>query len=409
MGDRTFHGIRAKSLVDALSIAAANSKLKEMRLLLDDGADINGIASYDESTPLATAAGYGLIRSVNFLLENGANVDLPGAYDMTPLMHACSAGGNKGSRVALRLIEANADVTYVRKGDDMTALKFAAKNCKPEVIQALIDSGADIDGPPNTDQTALMLAARANNVDTLKVLVENGADVSLPCKLRWAENRTAKGLAELEKCRKAVAYLDSVDHPKKRSSAPKKKTKRTPAVKASWKRIEMWLADNAVPQAKSLAKGATSGQLEKLQSRLGVKLPQQFITSYSIHDGQKQDCDFIPDGYGTFYLLRARDIPKEWKMWNQLLDAGEFEQSEATPDEGVAADWWNRRWIPFASNGGGDYLCIDLAPAKGGKVGQVIKMRHDDSDRTLLAPSFAAWLDQLAEAIENGDLDVTSE
>jgi len=67
-----------------------------------------------------------------------------------------------------------------------------------------------VDGPPGTDQTALMLAALANHVDALKVLVNNGADVSLPCKLRWADNRTAQGLAELENCRKAAAYLASL-------------------------------------------------------------------------------------------------------------------------------------------------------------------------------------------------------
>jgi len=210
MADREFHGIRAKSRIDAFSIAAANSLLNEMRSLIDDGVDIDGIASYSKSTALATAAGYGFIRSVNFLLDNGANVDLPGANDMTPLMHACSCGKTKGSRVALRLIEANADVTYVRKADEMTALKFAVHDCSPDVIQALIDNGADVDGPPDTDQTALMIAARANYVDALRVLVQNGADVSLPSKLRWAENRTAQGLAELEKRKKAAAYLASL-------------------------------------------------------------------------------------------------------------------------------------------------------------------------------------------------------
>ncbi|MCE9556651.1 MAG: ankyrin repeat domain-containing protein [Planctomycetes bacterium] len=210
MVDRKFHGIRASSRIDAFGIAAANSLFREMRSLLEDGVDINGVASYSKSTALATAAGYGLIRSVNFLLDNGANIEIPGANAMTPLMHTCSCGKAKGSRVALRLIEANANVSYVRQSDEMTALKFAVHDCKPDVIQALIDAGADVDGPPGTDQTALMIAACANHVDALKVLVKNGANRSLPCKLRWAENRTARELAELEKCRKAATYFASL-------------------------------------------------------------------------------------------------------------------------------------------------------------------------------------------------------
>jgi ankyrin repeat protein len=89
----------------------------------------------------------------------------------------------------------------------MAALKFAVKRSTPKVLQALIDAGAEVDGPPETDQTALMLAARANNVAALKVLVKNGANVSLACKLPWAEGRTAEGLAELAKQRAAFAYL----------------------------------------------------------------------------------------------------------------------------------------------------------------------------------------------------------
>ena len=76
--------------------------------------------------------------------------------------------------------------------------------------QALIDNGADIDGLPGTGQTALIIAARANYVAALKSLVQNGADVSLPCKLRWAQNRTAQGLAEMEKRKKASDYLPSL-------------------------------------------------------------------------------------------------------------------------------------------------------------------------------------------------------
>ncbi len=210
MTDRDFHGIRAKSPVEALGIAAASGLLKEMGLLLDEGVNIDGIAEYSKSTALATAAGQGLLRAVNFLLERGANIDLPGANDMTPLMHACFSGKVKGSAMALRLIEAQADVTYVRQSDEMTALKFAVHVCKPEVIQALIDHGAEVDGPPGTQQTALMMAARANNVEALKVLVENGADINRPCKLPWAQNRTAQGLAEMEKRKKAVNYLASL-------------------------------------------------------------------------------------------------------------------------------------------------------------------------------------------------------
>jgi ankyrin repeat protein len=105
------------------------------------------------------------------------------------------------------LLDAGADPTYVRKSDEMTALKFAVKRFEPGVIQRLIDAGAAVDGPKRTRQTALMLAARANNVGSIKVLLENGASVAIKCKLPWADGRNAAEVAELEGQSKAARFL----------------------------------------------------------------------------------------------------------------------------------------------------------------------------------------------------------
>jgi ankyrin repeat protein len=205
-----FFGIRADSKVDALSIAAANSMLKELKLLLNDGVDVNGIAEYCGGTALHTAARLGVFRPVEVLLSSGADLDLIDRDQMTALMRACSGGKVKGGRIAMRLIEAGADVRYVRAADGMTALKFAARSCAAEIVQALIDRGAEVDGPPGSALTPLMFAARNNNVPALEVLVKNGADLSIPCPLGWAGGRTAEGLAELVKQRAAHAYLRKV-------------------------------------------------------------------------------------------------------------------------------------------------------------------------------------------------------
>jgi len=183
------------------------------------------------------------------------------------------------------------------------------------------------------------------------------------------------------------------------------KAPRTPTVKATWKRIELFLAEHGPTQAKSLAPGATDAQIEKLESHIGIALPKQLRDSLAIHDGQKEECDFIPDGYGSFYFLRLCEIRREWDSWNSLMKYDEFDDSNAQTDAGVAQSWWNRGWIPFASNGASDSLCVDLAPARGGKKGQVIMMRHDDPRRPILAPTFAAWLHQLAESLKAGEMD----
>jgi cell wall assembly regulator SMI1 len=52
-------------------------------------------------------------------------------------------------------------------------------------------------------------------------------------------------------------------------------------------------------------------------------------------------------------------------------------------------------------NGVGDLVCLDLNPPKGGAVGQVIEVLHEDGDRTVLAASLAAWLDGFATDLES--------
>ncbi len=101
---KEFHGIRALSAVDALGIAASNSKLKEMRLLLEDGVHVNSIASYSKRTPLSAAASQGAAKAVELLLSSGADVNALDEDGSTPLMNACTFGKTKGYLVARSLL-----------------------------------------------------------------------------------------------------------------------------------------------------------------------------------------------------------------------------------------------------------------------------------------------------------------
>jgi len=206
MSGEAFHGIRAESAVDALGIAATGN-IKVLKLLLEDGVGINERAKYSGRNPLQSAALAGQTKCLEYLIAAGADLNATDSDDMTALMNACHLGKAKGASAAMMLIEAGADVSYVRQSDGMTALKFAANDCPPAVLQRLIEKGAEVDGPAGTRMTALMLAARVNNVESLRALVECGADLSIPCTIPWAGGRTAEGLAEMEKKRAAHSFL----------------------------------------------------------------------------------------------------------------------------------------------------------------------------------------------------------
>ncbi len=193
--------------------AISNNDIKTAKKLsLEPGLDANYSLPPFDKTPLSNAAGLGLAASVDFLLSLDVDINKADGNHMTPLMNACSAGKAKGSKIALKLIESGANVNYVRSDDDMTALHFAVIGCKPEVIAALIEHGAELDGPANAEETALMLAARNNNVAALEILINAGANYKLKSKLSWAKGLTPLGIAKEAKHRKSVEFLSKYEN-----------------------------------------------------------------------------------------------------------------------------------------------------------------------------------------------------
>ncbi len=173
-----------------------------------------------------------------------------------------------------------------------------------------------------------------------------------------------------------------------------------------WTRIETWLDTNAPDIRASLSPGASELAIAEAEKALGVTLPEDVKESYRVHDGQ------VPGGpalmpMGEFLALDR--IVEEWKIWKDLFDSGDFKDFESEPDEGVKKDWWNPAWIPLTYDGAGDHDCLDLDPAKSGKVGQMIEMWHDDGERPITAPSFKAWMEKYADGLEKGDLVVSDE
>jgi cell wall assembly regulator SMI1 len=183
-------------------------------------------------------------------------------------------------------------------------------------------------------------------------------------------------------------------------------------VRQSWTSIEAWLKENTSATRKSLRPPVKADALDKLQAKLGLSLPADFRESLHIHDGQKSDgdedaglfpyADKVLGAMPSFRLLAVAEIAREWKMMKELFDMKEFEGRKTKPSRGISKEWWNPGWVPIADDGGGDYFCLDLAPARGGAVGQVMVFLHDMTERPLIARSYAAWLEKLARGLASG-------
>ena len=142
----------------------ANSSAEIITALLDAGADLQ-LTTDDGTTPLMAAAGLG-----------------PSTYTPREPRGLRSTGGEEAVRA---LLAAGADVNAVNEAD-FTALHGAAFRGLNEIVQLLVDNGAEIDARDFRGRTPFRLAEGSKQSfqfqswpDTAELLASLGADVRL--------------------------------------------------------------------------------------------------------------------------------------------------------------------------------------------------------------------------------------
>ena len=117
-----------------------------------------------------------IVEDVNSAVANGADVTADMGSGWTVLMLA--TGNSPSPDVIERLVELGADVN-ARDKFGMTALMMALDSTNPEVIDLLVKLGADVNARDTSlGRTILMLAAQGNNTELIERLVRLGADVN---------------------------------------------------------------------------------------------------------------------------------------------------------------------------------------------------------------------------------------
>jgi len=158
----------------ALHWATYQDDLAVTELLVRAGANANVTNRYGV-TPLSLACTNGNGTIVERLLQGGAdpNLALPGGE--TPLMTAARTGSLTAVQ-ALLARHVSADGKDDRRGQ--TALMWAASEGHADIVQALIDAGADVKARLPSGFTPLLFAARDGRGDVVRVLLKAGADVN---------------------------------------------------------------------------------------------------------------------------------------------------------------------------------------------------------------------------------------
>lgn len=186
-----------------LHLMIQNNNVSAARVLLAAGADPNATHSL-QHTPLHYAVGHytvahnGSLAMIELLLEYGADPSIHSQHGQTPTVlhhlfeYGSSLWGGNMLTVLNLLLDHGADVTVnAPDPDGETPFHFAVR-WGEQVLQVLLDAGADINAQSRYGETALHYAVNTDRVYEIKTrpghqvrlevvafLLDNGADPNL--------------------------------------------------------------------------------------------------------------------------------------------------------------------------------------------------------------------------------------
>ncbi|MEO2236679.1 MAG: ankyrin repeat domain-containing protein, partial [Candidatus Poseidoniia archaeon] len=158
----------------ALHWAAHWDDLPTANALIAAGGAVGSANDYGV-TPLFLAASNGSAAMLDVLLEAGANPNAAVSSGETALMAAVRSGSLASVN---RLIARRADVNAKQTSKGQTALMWAATRLRTDIVQALLDGGADVAIRSASGFSPLMFGAREGGIELSRLLVAAGDDVN---------------------------------------------------------------------------------------------------------------------------------------------------------------------------------------------------------------------------------------
>ena len=159
----------------ALTVACRVGNINAINVLLNTGADPNNADSAGR-TPIHHAITGGCSKEViQVLIDHGADVNARDIKNATALWNACSKGNDDVINV---LLNAGADANPVEVGGHTCLHAAVMGRCSKDILQAVVDHGADVNATNKGNASALSIACCYGDADAIKILLKAGADTN---------------------------------------------------------------------------------------------------------------------------------------------------------------------------------------------------------------------------------------
>ena len=172
------------------------------------------------------------------------------------------------------------------------------------------------------------------------------------------------------------------------------------------RRIGTWLRANYDENSTSnllFNRPANEEDVVFLENQIGLKLPRQLSSLLRYCNGFRQGYYPMPmkeTDPTKWRILSTIEIFELWQMLCSIDAQVEFSHDIKVMGH-VQPVWWTSKWLPIADCGMGDVICVDMEPAAGGEIGQLIQYMHDFAQRRVVYSSILEWLHESAEDLES--------
>ncbi|WP_328869172.1 SMI1/KNR4 family protein [Streptomyces sp. NBC_00287] len=158
-----------------------------------------------------------------------------------------------------------------------------------------------------------------------------------------------------------------------------------------------------------LAPPATAAAIDAAERRLGHRLPADLRALYLIADGDSSRCLFPGNAWLSLDGMVAEHTEwgadqRPWYGWDLEWESVVF---DTTPADTVRRCGGHPGWLRFGTGEDGNFLAVDMTPARDGHPGQVIETGRDyDEAPAYVTDSVTSLLGRCLELLEQGAYEV---
>ena len=133
----------------------------------------------------------------------------------------------------------------------------------------------------------------------------------------------------------------------------------------------------------TLRPGASENSIKTIEAEIGFAFPEELKNLYLTNDGDNNEalCGMMLG----FRFLRLGEMLSEWRSMKNV------------------AEYADKRWLPFGSDNGGNFIGVNSDPDSSGKAGRVIFFGRDEQKEIVIADSLGALFERFSRIIMSAD------